>query len=338
MRITRETLLKLAKETTVERTRLDRGVIAVYLVGSLLEHEPLLGGTGDIDLVFIHDSQPPEEREIVPMSDEVHIDIAHYSQALFRQPRQLRLDPWTGPSIYANPLLLHDTQHWFEFAQASVRSQFWRPENTLERARKFADSARRRWVDMHNSLSHATNSAQFIPAYLKSVGEAANAIASLSAPPLTERRFLQEFPQRAALAGQSDLSEDLSALVGAGSADTAMLQGWLPAWASAFDACSAASNLPSRLHPCRKNYYLQAMEAGLSSDHPESILWPLLNTWSTVLNTLPEPGSHLEHWSEALKTLNLSASDYAARSGYLDKFLDRIEELLDRWAVENGAV
>ncbi len=54
MRITPEILQKLARDTVAQRTRSDRDVVAVYLQGSLLRDDPLLGGTADIDLFFIH--------------------------------------------------------------------------------------------------------------------------------------------------------------------------------------------------------------------------------------------------------------------------------------------
>ena len=58
MRINRETLLKIARDTTAQRTRADRGIQAVYLSGALLEEEYLLGRTADIDLTFIHIDAP----------------------------------------------------------------------------------------------------------------------------------------------------------------------------------------------------------------------------------------------------------------------------------------
>ena len=41
MRITRETLLKLAQESVTERVRTNRGIVSAYVAGSLLTQEPL---------------------------------------------------------------------------------------------------------------------------------------------------------------------------------------------------------------------------------------------------------------------------------------------------------
>ena len=54
MRITRETLLKIAKDTVTQQVRSRHDLVSVFLIGSLLTDDPLLGGTTDIDLIFIH--------------------------------------------------------------------------------------------------------------------------------------------------------------------------------------------------------------------------------------------------------------------------------------------
>ena len=135
MRITRALLHKLARDNAEKIVRRNRELVCIYLTGSLLEAEPLLGGTTDIDLIVVHNSQPAYPREMVHLSDEVHLDIAHLSIDSFRQPRSLRTDPWLGSFLNANPTLLHDTQHWFEFTQASAGAQFDQPENVIENFR-----------------------------------------------------------------------------------------------------------------------------------------------------------------------------------------------------------
>ena len=54
MRINRDTLLRIARDTVARRTRQDRGIVAAYLCGALLGDDYILGGTADIDLGFIH--------------------------------------------------------------------------------------------------------------------------------------------------------------------------------------------------------------------------------------------------------------------------------------------
>ena len=93
MRINRQTLLKIAEDTVAQRARQERDIVSAFLIGSLLEEDYLLGGTTDIDLVFIHAETVQDEREIVRLTDDVHLDIAHYPQKTFRQTRSLRRHP-----------------------------------------------------------------------------------------------------------------------------------------------------------------------------------------------------------------------------------------------------
>ena len=90
MRITPALLLKIARDTVAQRTRSDRGLLSIYLHGSLLEDDPLLGGTADIDLGVIHDEEYSMEREIQRLTDEVHLDIAHHARSDYRWARSLR--------------------------------------------------------------------------------------------------------------------------------------------------------------------------------------------------------------------------------------------------------
>lgn len=337
MRITRETLLKIATETVAQRVQQNRDIITALLVGSLLSDEPLLGGTTDIDLIFVHASQPLLERELVRLNDEVHLDIAHLPQSAFQQPRQLRVDPWLGSAIYANPLLLHDKQHWFEFTQASVRSQFNRPDYALGRARPFAEQARQTWLKMREEpVDRDPHPAGAVSAYLAILAGAANAVAALSGYPLTERRFLVRFPERALASGNEGLAAGLVNLLGDDLAGAEVMRSWLPEWANAFDEAGRQPSASIRLHPFRKLYYERCLETFLSGERPRSALWLLLRTWTRAVHTLPADSVCLAPWQEACRQLQLGAADLAERLIAADAFLDLCEEALDRWAQENG--
>jgi hypothetical protein len=309
MRITRETLLKAAKDWTAARLRQDRNVVCVYLTGSLLGEEPLLGGTTDIDLIFVHPNDPEKPREIVRLTDDVHIDVAHLSQSVFHQPRHLRLDAWVGSYLCAGPLMLHDTQHWFEFTQASAFSQFFRPENVMERSRPAADAARQTWLELHSLTGAPDAHARW--AYLKALENAANAIAVLNGPPLTERRFLLQFPQRAQAVGRPGLAGGLVDLFMPEKPDAETWQMW-------------------------QLYYERAADA-LFSDHPEAAVWMLLRTWTLTLTSLPEDSSLLIAWENACLSCGLGGSEFNHRLASLDTYLDSVEETLDIWAQQNGA-
>ena len=246
MHITRETLLQAARDATRHGVRSEYDLVAIYGVGSLLTNSPLLGGAADIDLVFIHTDEPAIPREIVRLTPELTLDIAHHAQSRYLQPRHLRQDAWVGSSLCQTRLILHDAQHWFEFTQASVCAHFTLPGNVLDRARQQATAARQVWLDLANPpTDHARN----LLAYLKALELAANAIAILSGAPLTERRFLLGFPERARSIGKPGLYTGLLGLLGANALPGEEVLAWLPSWKEAFQAVEGLDNLPARLQP-----------------------------------------------------------------------------------------
>jgi hypothetical protein len=173
-------------------------------------------------------------------------------------------------------------------------------------------------------------------AYLKALENAANAIAVLNGPPLTERRFLLQFPQRAQAVGRPGLAGGLVDLFMPEKPDAETWQMWLENWRTAFSAASQQPDCPPRLHPCRQLYYERAADA-LFSDHPEAAVWMLLRTWTLTLTSLPEDSSLLIAWENACLSCGLGGSEFNHRLASLDTYLDSVEETLDIWAQQNGA-
>ena len=329
MRIKREHLLITARNTVAERIRYNR-VVCVYLTGSLLGEDFLLGGTGDIDLIFVHDEPIEPGREIVAINDDVHLDIANLPLRLFQQPRSLRVDPWIGPFFCLNPICLHDTQHWFEFTQASLCSQFNRPENILQRARSLAEAARQSWMSLNSSTPWG---AEKVMAYLKSIEKAANAIALISGAPLTERRFLLKFGQCAAAVRRPGMYNGLVDLIIPGTPiPPAALTEWLPAWNQALKTVGQLERPPQRLSTCRQAYYGRAVEA-LVNDFPEAALWTLLRTWTLAACSLPSDVEIKTSWNRICQAVYL---DVEERVNGLDSYLDTVEEILDAHAKSQG--
>lgn len=333
MRITQDTLLKIAQDTVERRARADRTLVAAYLCGSLLSEDYMLGGAADIDLVLIHIDAPPQEREIVSLTEEVHLDIAHHAQKLYRQARQLRPHPWIGPTL-STCKMLYDPQHFLDFTQASVRGQFDRADYVLQRSRQQADQARRIW------LSYQTQppapGPQSVLGYLRAVGHAANAIASLNGAPLTERRLLMGFPERAAAIGRPGLHAGLLGLLGAAYLETSSLAAWLHEWRAAYCAVPP-EKAPPRLHPGRLLYYQRAFEALINSAAPQAVLWPLLRTWSLATLLLPVGSAEWQAWQRTFEQLDLLDVASSERLGALDAYLDQVEETLEDWARQSGA-
>jgi hypothetical protein len=334
MRITPEILRKIARDTVAQRTKSNRNILAVYLIGSLLKEDPLIGGTTDIDLVFIHNGEAPFAREIIRLTDEVHIDIAHHSRFLYHQPRELRVHPWMGPTIYGCKIL-YDPQHFMDFTMASASAQFLQPENVLARANQQVEQARQTWLSYQLETPEA--GPEEIDSYLKAVENAANAAASLTGAPLPERRALLEYPQRAEAAGRPGLQKGLLGLLGANHADPELVQSWLPQWRKALES-TPAENRPPRLHIHRIPYYQRSFDYFLSTSEPMNLLWPLLHTWTEAANLLPPESDPYKEWAAAMDRLELRGAHFEERLSGLDAFLDTVEDLIENWGRQHGAV
>lgn len=333
MRINRETLLRIARDTVSRRTRSERGILAAYLCGTLLGDDYLLGGTVDIDLAFIHVGPPNQEREIIPLTDQVHLDIAHYDQAEFRNPRDLRMHPWMGPTLF-NCQVLFDPQHFLDFTQASVRGQYHHSENVLKRIRGLIEHARQIWMAFYTSPPEQPAPVD-IRSYLHAIEHATNGIASLTGVPLTDRRLAWDFKERAEAAKRPGLYPALLGMLGAHRVEAAGVAGWLDLWEKAYTSLDPGQ-APPRLHPARLHYYRRGMEALLSGPEPMTVLWPLLRTWTLVILAQTSENNHFQAWHSSLRELGLIGEEFAARIFALDAYLDTIEEALEGWARRQG--
>jgi hypothetical protein len=330
MRITRENLVRIAKETAQKQAYSDPGIVAAYLTGSLRGDSPLLGNTTDIDIVFVHDRPTPAEREIVPLTPEIHLDIVHHQREDYDKPKALRVDPWLGPELY-DPLPLYGAGHFFEFVQAGVRDKYNEPESFLLRSRGLAEAARQRWSALQ--LAEADDP-EWLLDYLNCLYMAANAVVSLTGSPLSERRLLLEFPARAEAAGLPDLVTELFHLSGAGRVDGAGLGGLLPDWESAFVAAGTHPSADKRIVTPRLRYYKAAFESMLAGDSPQAMVWPLLLTWSLAVSGLPD--LWLDHWRSACEQVGLAGTDLDEKMDGLDHFLDALEETLEKRSSGEG--
>ena len=335
MRVTRESLIRIAKETAQERAFNDRDVIAAYLTGSLVssETEPMLGGTADIDIIFVHVEEPKHRREFVHLTPDFHVDISHRAKAEFKRPRELRLDPWLGWEMYY-PMLLYEREKFFEFIQAGLRAgfEFNAPAPALQRSRILLSEARAIWRELLQITD--TMTPQDLLQYMNSLYYAVNAVAELSGPPLQERRLMLEFPVRAETAERPGLNTSLVSLLGATHLDPAFIHDWIPEWRLAFESAMENSRVDSRIHPARLNYYEKAVRSLLAGENTRAALWPLLQTWTLAVEVLPEEASH--GWRVACEQLRLTATGLEEQVSGLDQYLDEVEILLDELATQHG--
>ena len=334
MRVTRESLIRIAKETAQERAFNDRGIIAAYLTGSLVsDTDPLLGGTTDIDIIFVHADEPKHRREFVKLTPDFHLDISHRAKAEFKRPRELRLDPWLGWEMY-DPLLLYEREKFFEFIQAGLRAgfEFNAPAPALQRSRLLLSHARSIWRELLETGDPLTP--QDVAQYMKSIYHAVNAVAELSGPPLQERRLLLEFPPRAETAQRPGMTAALFGLLGASHLDPAFFTEWIHEWRLAFQAAMDNLRVDPRIHPARLNYYEKAIRSILAGEAPRAALWPLLQTWTLAVDVLPDHAA--DAWRSACEQLKLTSAGFEDHVNELDQYLDEVEILLDDLATQYG--
>ena len=86
MRVTRESLIKIARETAQERAYNDKEIIAAYLTGALVDDtvDPIFGGTADIDIILVHKDEPKHRREFTRLTPDFHVDITHRAKSEFK--------------------------------------------------------------------------------------------------------------------------------------------------------------------------------------------------------------------------------------------------------------
>ena len=330
MRITQAQLVDLARRE-VERRSEANSLLAAYLIGSIVHDRALLGGSADVDLVLIHDTAPVDAREIVPLSEDVHLDIAHHHSDQYAHPRRLRLDPWLGPAIY-DPLLLHDPRHLFEWAQASARGQFLRADHRLSRARAFLERARQ----IQAALDPERH---WVSRYARAALSGANAVATLAGSPAAGRRVLLLLDDASAEADCPEAHTGLLRLLGADACAAHDLAAWVSDWGKAYDAGCHLTADPA-LAPERRAYYLKGFQALLESGQPHAILWTLLDTWDQMLATLEsfaDAESHRPAWDQALATLGLTPASAPRRLDELESYLDHLEAFLEGWSTRYGA-
>ena len=333
MQLSPEVMQQFAETAVNKLVQVDHSIIAAYQCGStVVAGSALIGGTTDIDIILIHTTEPQIKREILRLTDDVHLDISHHPQDLYRRGRELRVHPWMGPTLN-NARPLYDPRHFLDFTQASVRGLYGRPDFKMQRARTLYNQARETWIGLQTITTVV--GPNVITSYLKAVENAANSLALLVGEPLTERRLLLDFPRCAEAMGEPRMFNGIIGLLGGYQVDDEEIHSWLLSWSQMFDAIPEEAR-PAKLHPYRKDYYLRAFEAISGSGDPKNVLWPLMSTWTQAANVLSASNPAYQGWRDACQRLELISSDISDRVAALDAFLDQVDEMLNQWERESG--
>lgn len=334
MRVTPELLFKLAKENIQKRSSTSLDIIAAYITGSVLSAEPLLGGTTDIDVVIVHKEEPEIKREIIRISHEISLDVAHHHQSYYAFHRQLRLDPWIGHAVCNHAGMLYDTDHWLEFIQSSVSAQFDRPEYRYGRSYPLAEKARSIWFNLEEQTP--TEIFAWLELYLKALSLASNSLAALNGPALTTRRFLIELPARLEQINRVDLFPELLKLIGLNLTEKFHFDEWQEEWEKSIVQAGKMSNYPLDIHPARRSYYFQSCLSMAESGLSHSAFWLMLNTWLLSTRVLWDQPEYKKESIKFINFIGFNEESYESNVSGLDNYLDQVESVLENYKNANG--
>lgn len=334
MRITKDLLHKYAQETVKQRQRTEPDLHGAYLTGSLLSDQPLLGGTTDIDLVFVHKYQAPIKRETITLTPEISLDIVHKIQDDYAQHRELRKDPCLGYPLTHYNIVLYDTDHWLEFIQSCANADFHRPDFVLTRVNTFIGQAREKWFDL-NTRSFE-NQFEWLDQFLDSLALAANAVSGLIGAPLTLRRFMITYRERLETLGVPQILAGFTGLLGFTDIPVNVILEWATAFENDYDHLLSTDNPPIHLAACRRAYYADAIRTLADSGDANQASWPLLRTWLDIQRAAGKPTPESETWNSCLETLGLTQETAPEKAEALDAYLDQIEVTIESWANKYG--
>ena len=153
--------------------------------------------------------------------------------------------------------------------------------------------------------------------------------------PLTERRFLFQFPERVNALGYPEMAAGLETLVMPLPPKESNWEEWRNVWQHALTLAGQHKEYPLALDPIRHPYYTRAVEA-LYRDYPAAALWIMLRTWSQALLYLEDSADISASWENCLTQLGLWGDAFTEQMNALDLYLDKVEEITEKWAEQNG--
>ncbi len=335
MKVTRNMLLETAHNYVKEQTFNDPDIACVFLVGSLMGEDPFLGESTDIDLIFIHNTEPALLREISSLGEDFQFDILHYSRRIFSQPKELRQDPWLGCLFCDAPIVLYDTYHFFDFLRAGIYSDFFSAPNTYARSQFFYKKARDRWMDLQHRVDEL--SADTVYDYLLTLYDAANCIACLVGKPIPERRFLSKLETVTTYLGRPGLASGMRDLYGINDYTAFPWQEYLQHLSESMAALSEKSYCPPQYSANRFRYFQQAVSF-YQTERSDEALWILFWVWTTVLHTLPKRAPEGKDWKTLCEHLDFTKDSFPLRLQQLDSYLEAVDTTSMEWQKVSGLI
>ncbi len=130
------------------------------------------------------------------------------------------------------------------------------------------------------------------------------------------------------------LADSLAELLGGAQVDGTRLGSFLPEWEKDFMEAPAGTRFTRSFLPPAWHTINNRSRPCWQVNPPQSVLWPLVHTWTLSAAALPQP-QQLK-WHAACETLGLTGENFNDRLEGLDHFLDVVEETLENMAASQG--
>lgn len=326
MKYTKEYLLEAAQNFVNKKIARDPAISAVLLIGSLRKIDHFIDRPMDVDLLVLRDEKGDVDNELVRISDEHHLDV-HYDDALaYDDPKMLRSDSVRGWALW-DASVLYQREHFFEFTQSTVRSQFDEPRNVIDRMRYYIKPARELWLE-----NSATPENVDMETYLSAIFAAGNALACIDREPLSIRSFLtdlfdvtknleiEDINSRFMNCLSSDLSIDL-------------IQSNFALWEELFmEGCKYPAD--DVITPLRLAYFRSSIDSELAGTQPIRALWPFLFTISKMPIRFSEFTELIQKHADVKTAFGFSPNGMGDKFKYLDLLLEDIEGIIEQLLVD----
>lgn len=326
MKYTKEYLLEAAQSFIKKKIARDPAISAVLLIGSLRNKEHFIEKPIDVDLLVLRDDQGEVDNELVRISDEHHLDVHYDDTVAYENPKILRSDSLRGWALW-DATVLYQREHFFEFTQSTVRSQFDEPRNIIDRMRYFTKRAREIWL-ANSSKPEKID----METYLSLVSDAGNALACIDHEPLSIRSFLSDL-----LTVTADLEiEDINVrFISCLSPDLSkdLIQDNVELWEELFNE-SAKYPADTVITPLRLPYFKSAIIHQLKSAQPILALWPFLFTLSKMPIKFSENEELIKKHAELKNVFGFAPDGMKAKFEELDLLLEDIEGIIEQLLVD----
>lgn len=332
MKLTNELLQKIAADFVKEKSSSDYGVKSIALLGSVLKGDAIVGNTADVDLLVL-ESYGSYRREMIELTEDVHIDLTYYPIDDFQQTVELRTMPYKGYLIYGcKPV--YDPEHVLDFVQAGVRGNFFAAENVMTRVESLLSGARDRWLKYQMTKNVPAD--EFVKFYFGLIHDVMQSVILYEEGPVGVRNLLVAFPNFAKKAGDVSLFADVLGVLGVAGVDVEQLKAWVEDWKADYDAVQELPKVDADIDAVKKNYYLAAIEAQLESDVPFSAAWTMLATWVNVITFGEQRGMSNFKWDAVADQLGFGEAGFGDKMKAMDAFLDKVELIFADWKSKNG--